>query len=48
MVPQEQPTPDRQTILDHLHHITRRWHELDEAVLLETVCLTAGDKADVA
>jgi len=47
VVPQEQPTPDRQTILDHLTHITRRWHELDEAVLLETVFLTNGDRAEV-
>lgn len=47
VVPQEQPIPNRQTILDHLTHITRRWVELNEPVLLEIVHLTAGDKAEV-
>jgi hypothetical protein len=47
VVPNEKPTPDTATILAHLEHITRRWHELNEPVLLETVHLTNGDKAEV-
>lgn len=47
MVPETEPACDRQTILDHLRHITRRWHELNEPVLLETVFLTSDDRAEV-
>lgn len=47
MVPEEKPTPEKATILAHLQHVTRRWHELDQPLLLETVFLTADDAAQV-
>lgn len=47
MVPNAQPSADKQTIVDHLTHLTRRWHELAEPCLLEVVFLTAEDKARV-
>jgi len=47
VVPQEKPTPEKATILAHLLHVTRRWHELNQPLLLETVFLTADDAAQV-
>lgn len=39
--------PDVASIKEHLHHITRRWDELDEPCLLEVVHLSADDRAKV-
>ena len=39
--------PDVASIKAHLHHITRRWGELDEPCLLEVVHLSADDRAKV-
>lgn len=47
MVPEEKPQPEKAEVLRHLRHITRRWHELGEPVLLEIVHLSAEDKASV-
>lgn len=48
MLKQDQkPTPDTATIAAHLRHITRRWGELDQPVVLEVVFLTADDVAKV-
>jgi len=41
------PNPDKQALIDHLTHITRRWSELDRQCLLEVVFLSADDKAVV-
>lgn len=38
---------DQSVILDHLRHITRRWHELDAPCELEVRILTSEDKAEV-
>lgn len=47
MVAETTPKPNKQEILDHLTHLTRRWGELDEPCLLEVVHLSAEDKAQV-
>jgi hypothetical protein len=38
---------DKETIAAHLSHLTRRWHEIGQPCLIETVFLTAADKAEV-
>jgi hypothetical protein len=38
---------DQTVILDHLRHITRRWHELDIECQIEVRILSAEDKAEV-
>lgn len=47
MVASPKPSPDKAQILQHLRHVTRRWHELGEPCRLEVVHLTADDKAAV-
>lgn len=39
--------PKQSDIAAHLHHITRRWHELDRPAKLEIVCLSSEDRAVV-
>jgi len=47
MVPKEKQTPEIAMIAAHLRHITRRWHELGQPVVLEVVHLSAEDAATV-
>ena len=43
----QNPLPDKQAVLAHLTHLTRRWGEIDAPCLLEIVYLTAEDTAKV-
>lgn len=45
MVPEIKPQPF--DIESHLHHITRRWGEIGQPVMVELVFLSAEDKAEV-
>lgn len=47
MVPEQKHTPDASRIETHLRHVTGRWGELGQPVMLEVVHLTAEDKARV-
>lgn len=47
MVPNAKLQPEKSEILRHLSHLTRRWPELNEDVLLEVVHLSAEDRAQV-
>lgn len=47
MVPEQKLSPDTAQIEAHLRHLTRRWHELGQPVVMEVVHLTADDKAIV-
>lgn len=46
-MPETKLQADKATIIAHLSHITRRWHELQQPCLIEVVFLTANDKAEV-
>lgn len=46
-MPNAKPTPDRATVYAHMRHLTRRWPELGQAVVLEIVHLSADDVAQV-
>lgn len=47
MVAQTELRADVEQIAAHLRHITRRWHELGQPVMLETVLLSDDDSAVV-
>lgn len=47
MVPEKATSPDTAQIEAHLRHMTRRWHELGQPVMMEIVHLTPDDKARV-
>lgn len=47
MVPEQNIKPDTTQIRAFLDHLTRRWHELNQPVLLEIVFLTNEDRAKV-
>ena len=47
MMAEQHIKPDVDLIEAHLHHITRRWHEIDTPCVLETRMLTADDRAVV-
>jgi len=47
VVPEQKLSPDTAQIEAHLRHLTRRWHELGQPVVMEIVHLTADDKAIV-
>lgn len=46
-MPNEKLQADKATIIAHLSHITRRWHELQQPCLLEIIHLTPADKAEL-
>jgi hypothetical protein len=47
VVPDEKLQAYKATIIAHLTHITRRWHELGQPCLLEIIHLTPTEKAEV-
>jgi len=47
MMPEKSPKADPSQIQKHLHHITRRWHELSEDCVFEVRMLTSDDRAEV-
>jgi hypothetical protein len=47
MMPSNALQADQAVILDHLRHITRRWHEVEDNCQIEVRILSADDRAEV-